>query len=67
MQTNRLISIIDEKGLKRTSLAKYLGITDLAFRNKLHGITEFKVSEIEKLGSYLGLSQEDFFNIFFSC
>lgn len=66
MQNNKLISIINEKGIKLSFLAKHLGLTKTTFRNKLHGTREFKVSEAEKLGKYLNLSQDDFCDTFFS-
>ncbi len=67
MNTNKLLALINARGLKRAWVASYLGITESSLRNKINGTCEFKVSEIEKLGACLNMSREDFIDIFFHC
>lgn len=62
----KLISLIDAKGLKRVWLAHELNLSESAFRNKLQGKNEFKTSEIEILKDCLNLSQDEFVSTFFS-
>ncbi len=66
MQTNKLITLIEDRGVKRSHLARYLGLTDSSFRNKVNGKVEFKASEMVKLREFFGLDQENFMSIFFS-
>lgn len=66
MQNTKLILLIRDKGIKRSYLANYLEITDASLRNKLNGKTEFKVSEIEKIGHFLNLSTAELSDIFLS-
>lgn len=67
MKTEKLTSIIAEKGVTNVFLAKKLGLPISTFQNKLHGRSEFKASEIAKLGNFLALSPEEFYDTFFSC
>lgn len=51
----KLTNEIDKKGLKRTHVAKELGMSVQTLGLKLKGLAEFKPSEIEKLGKILNL------------
>ena len=63
----KLTTIIAERGISNGFLAKKLGMPTSTFQNKLHGRSEFKASEIAKLGNFLALSPEELSDIFFSC
>lgn len=56
---------INQKGLRIGYVAAELGITRQAFSLKMRGVTEFRVSEIQKLSALLGLSAADRESIFF--
>ncbi len=66
MNTSKLIRLISASGYKRSFIAQTLGISENSFRNKINGKAEFRVSEIEKLRDFLGISTEDFLEAFFS-
>ena len=61
-----LNDIIDNSGLKKSYIARFLGITKASLYNKLSGKTEFSVSEANKLRILLHLSDRDMNDIFFS-
>lgn len=52
VQINLLESRMVEKGISRYELSQELGVDYRTFDNKLHGITEFKASEIAKMNKY---------------
>ena len=57
---------IVKSGLKKSFIAKQLGISPYAFTLKLQGKNEFKASEIENLCKLLTISVAGRMNIFFS-
>lgn len=57
---------IKKAGLDRQKVAGLLGISQMAFFNKIHNRTEFKASEIEALKQALHLSNEQRDKIFFA-
>ena len=57
---------IKKAGLDRQKVAGLLGISQMAFFNKIHNRTEFKASEIEALKQALNLSNEQRDKIFFA-
>ena len=57
---------IKRAGLDRQKVAGLLGISQMAFFNKIHNRTEFKASEIEALKQALHLSNEQRDKIFFA-
>ena len=57
---------IEESGLKISYIVTKLGISDQAFRNKMNGITSFKLDEIQVLCNVLNLYAEDRDLIFFA-
>ena len=61
----RLRTAIDQKGIRIGHVAAELGITRQALNLKMRGITEFRVSEIQKLSDLLMLSAVDREAIFF--
>ena len=59
-----LKEIIANKGLKLTWLAAQLGISEKSLYNKLNGVSDFKIAEINKLAVLLGLNRDDVTRIF---
>ncbi len=57
---------IKKSNMTKREVAKYLNISEMALYNKIHGISEFKSSEVSKLKIALGLSAQDMTNIFFT-
>ena len=55
---------IKKAGLDRQKVAGLLGISQMAFFNKIHNRTEFKASEIAALKQALHLSNEQIDKIF---
>lgn len=56
---------IAAKGLKYKAIAENLGITPYCLQRKINNENEFKVSEVDKLSSMLGLTLEETRAIFF--
>lgn len=57
---------IKKAGLNRQKVAGLLGVSQMAFFNKIHNRTEFKASEIVALKKLLNLSNEQRDRIFFA-
>lgn len=55
VNTTDLLAMINTSGLKKTFIAKELGISVPSLWRKVRGITEFKPSEIVKLCNLLGI------------
>ena len=49
VNTELLKQIISDRGLKIVYVAKYLGMTDASFRNKIENRTSFKLGEVSAL------------------
>lgn len=64
--TQRLNEIIQKSGYKRQYIAEQLGITRHSLSNKITGRTEFVASEIRKLRTTLGLTEDETWQIFFA-
>lgn len=64
--TKTLRERIESKGLKFKVIAENLGITPYCLKRKINNENEFKVSEVDKLSSMLGLSLIEKEAIFFS-
>jgi len=65
MKNEKLVSLINTKGVKNKWLAHELNLSESAFRNKLSGRNEFKLSEIKTLKKCLGLSLQEVEEFFF--
>lgn len=64
--TNKLLGIINNNGIKLKVLAKKIGITPYGLANKIYNRTEFKAGEIVKLCQLLGIkSLKEIEDIFF--
>ena len=58
---------ITESGLKKSYIAKSIGLTPYGLTLKIRNINEFKASEIDKICIILGIdSPEERCNIFFA-
>lgn len=64
--TKALCDRIKAKGLKFKVIAENLGITPYCLQRKINNENEFKVSEVDKLSSMLGLTLHETQAIFFS-
>lgn len=64
--TAQLKNVIRESGMKKTYIAKEMGITNQSLHNKLSNRREFKASEIIKLCDLLSISNEERDHIFFA-
>ena len=60
---NKIETLINEKGFKKSFIAKNLGISVESLRKKLKGLVDFKVSELIKLADILNLSVESLVQI----
>ena len=60
---NKIETLINEKGLKKSFIAKNLDVSVESLRKKLKGLVDFKVSEIIKLSDILNLSVESLVKI----
>ena len=57
MTDSKLLNeLIVESGLKKQFIAEYLGISRYSLHQKINNITEFKVSEVDKLCELLSIS-----------
>ena len=56
---------IDDSGYKRGALAQKLGLTAAGFRNKVFGAYQFDVQEADQLANLLGMTDQEFLEVFF--
>lgn len=56
---------IDGSGYKRWHLARKLGLSVGAFRNKVYGAYPFDVQEADRLAKILGMTDQEFLQVFF--
>lgn len=59
MYNQKAIDLIEERGVKKNALAKHIGISTTALKEKIYGKYEFKASELRKLQQYLRLTDEE--------
>lgn len=57
---------IKNSGVKVTFIASQLGITYMAFTNRMNGKVEFRMNEVRKLAELLHLTQDEVQQIFFA-
>ena len=62
----RVKILMNCKGIKRSYLAKMMGISYNTLTSKLNGKTEFSIIQIEKIKKILDLNDEISANIFFN-
>lgn len=63
--TLALNQLIEESGMKRNAIAKRLGISETALRQKINSTREFKPSEIKEMCKILNISGNKLMSIFF--
>lgn len=66
VNTQKLLELIRERGVKQGALAEALGIKQCSLSLKIHNKRPFYVTEAMKLGELLAISDEDFGAYFFS-
>ncbi|RGM21673.1 XRE family transcriptional regulator [Eubacterium sp. OM08-24] len=64
--TLKLKAVILERGFTQEQIAEMLGMTIATFNYKVNNKSEFKASEIKKLGEILHLTAEELNTIFFA-
>lgn len=64
--TLKLKAVILERGFTQEQIAEMLGMTIATFNYKVNNKSEFKASEIKKLGEILHLTAEEVNTIFFA-
>lgn len=65
LNTNRLLSIMALFGDNQSALAKKIGINRSYLSKKIRRLSEFKISEIQKIKDAYNLSEKDVVDIFF--
>lgn len=65
LNTNRLLSIMALFGDNQSALAKKIGINRSYLSKKIRKLSEFKISEIQKIKDAYNLSEKDVVDIFF--
>ena len=66
MNNDLLRQVIQDRGIKITSLAEKVGISRQSLSQKLNGEREFAQGEILAIKNNLRLSDEEFMQIFFN-
>lgn len=66
MKLDKLKGKMRERDVTQLKCSNELGISLEAFHKKINGKVEFKVSELEILGNYLNLSDQEKIDIFLS-
>lgn len=66
VNTDRLVRLIRDSGLKKGFVASELGLTCQGLANKLAGARAFKVEEAQTLARLLSLTPEQRDEIFFA-
>jgi DNA-binding Xre family transcriptional regulator len=62
----KLNALIDYKGIKKIWLADQLGITQQTLINKLSGVNDFKLQEVNTLCKVLNIDEKEAKQIFFN-
>lgn len=66
IDAKKLNEYINQCGIKKTRIAKELGITPVSFSQKITGKVEFKLSEVYRLYKFLDLPLDLMIEIFFT-
>lgn len=66
MNSFKLSRIIKRSGLKQNAIAKTMGISESSFYNKTSGRTSFTAAESLHLRDILGMTWEEYHDIFFA-
>lgn len=63
---NRLNQAIKERGISQRYIANQIGLSEVVLSRKLHGQTEFTVSEANAISSAIKLTTKERNDIFFA-
>lgn len=66
VKVTKLGQIIKKSGLKQKSIAQLMGISESSFYNKTSGKTNFTAAESLQLRDILGMSWDEYHEIFFA-
>lgn len=66
MNGDALLIKMSEKRFKMQDLASFLGVNLSTLYRKLNGLSDFTRIEIQNISSYLSLTREEIFEIFFA-
>lgn len=64
--TKKLEHAIEQSGLKKSHIAKQLGISLITFNRKIDNNMDFNRDQLKKLQKVLGLSKSEWLEIFFN-
>lgn len=62
----KLLATMAFHGDSQTSLCRKIGINTSTFNGRIHGVSDFKASEIQSISRLYGLSDHDMRAIFFA-
>lgn len=65
VDTKTLNIKIKASGYKRGALARMIGVSDNSLRNKVQGQTQFRLDEADQLANLLGMTDQEFLQVFF--
>ena len=66
MNGDALLIKMSEKRFKMQDLASFLGVNLSTLYRKLNGLSDFTRIEIQNISSYLSLTRDEIFEIFFA-
>lgn len=66
VDTKKLQGKMKEKGFTLKTLAERIGLTPTGLFNKIHNLSEFNVSEVQRMSSTLSLTSVERDAIFFA-
>lgn len=64
MNCNKLKGKIRERGSSYRECAKVIDISETGFANKINGRSKFYIDELETLGNFLGMTDDEKADIF---
>lgn len=66
MDTKKLQDAIDARGIKLKYISEKLGISRYGLYKKINGASDFTSTEMKTMEDVLGLTKDEFYNIFFA-
>ena len=66
VDARKLLATMALNGDSQTSLCKKIGLTTSTFNGRIHGSSDFKVNEIQKISRLYNLTERDMCAIFFA-
>lgn len=65
MNYEKLNNVIEDSGLKRSYIAKSIGVSSKVFHDRTHGVSQWKGNEIAAFCNLLGIKKKQRDEIFF--